>query len=363
MRAVLTADGQAADTVSRVPNLTWQRVPLSGAPETRVVALQAEPSGPDTTYGFSPNLLFAADGRPMIAAGAASGDVRFRILRAGADPYANASWTAWSAAPRLSGIDVITGFGPNGVWALVHRSVGDGQGQQLFRFAGTRFVRPRSLGTIGGPPQSNDIGSRIVGAAADFTQDAGGRLHAAWDRYGACGAGRHCLFYRRNEPRGFGPVVTSPLPAGAAAPGDLRLAPNAGGSGWMVWRGGVGGGAPRFATPLATPRGGCRIGSRRIARGPRATLPTHYGCVRPGGRYTARLLVSGRARGVRITSVRFSVDGGGAPAATDRRAPYRHTFTLPFAAGERHVSEARVTYRRGGRTGHTQVGRAIVMCP
>jgi hypothetical protein len=33
------------------------------------------------------------------------------------------------------------------------------------------------------------------------------------------------------------------------------------------------------------------------------------------------------------------------------------------APGERHVAEARVTYRRGGRSGHTQVGRAIVMCP
>jgi hypothetical protein len=131
----------------------------------------------------------------------------------------------------------------------------------------------------------------------------------------------------------------------------------------MVWRGGVGDGAPNFATPLATPPRGSRVGSERVARGPRVTLPTRYGCVAPGGRYRARLLVRGRPRGVRITAVRFSFDGGKAPSATDRRAPFAHTFTLPFAAGERHVSEARVTYRKGGRTGHTQVGRAIVMCP
>lgn len=360
--AVLTPDGQAADTLSQVDDVAWQRVPVSGPAETRSVSLENEPDGSDTSYRFRPSVLFAPDGRPMVAAASADNGFRFRVLGAGADPYANASWTPWGAAPRVRGVAGATGFGPNGVWALVERSIGAGQGQDLYRFSGTRFVRPRSLGTIGGPPQSNDLGQKTIGSASDFTEDAGGRLHAAWDTYGTCGAKRHCFFYRRNEPRGFGPPVTYPLPLGQT-PDALQLAPNAGGSGWMVWASGVGNGRPMFATPLATPPRGSRLGSKRVAHGPRATLPTRYGCVTAGGAYHARLLVSGRRRGVRITSVRFSFDGGGAPSATDRRAPYRHTFHLPFAAGERHVAEASVTYRRDGRPGHARVGRAIVMCP
>ena len=46
-----------------------------------------------------------------------------------------------------------------------------------------------------------------------------------------------------------------------------------------------------------------------------------------------------------------------------RRAPYRIVYRLTFAAGTRHVAEARITYRLNGRTRHTSVGRAIVMCP
>jgi hypothetical protein len=42
---------------------------------------------------------------------------------------------------------------------------------------------------------------------------------------------------------------------------------------------------------------------------------------------------------------------------------YRIVYRLPFATGTRHVAEARVTYRLGGRTRHTSVSRAIVMCP
>ena len=321
--------------------------------------------GRDTDFGF-PRIVTRPDGRPMIVASSPSTGTRYRVLRAGADPFANASWTAWSAAPRIPGIGAVPASGPNGVWALAQTSILDGQRQLLFRLRGSQFVRPRSLGTLGGGGRrsiSNDLGQRLVGSGRDFTEDAGGRLHAAWSRYEVCGPKRQCILYRRNEPRSFGPPVVYPLPLTAGAPSDLQLAPNAGGSGWLVWRGGVGSGAPNLATPLVTPPRGSRVGSRRVARGPRVTLPTRYGCVAPGGVYHARLLLSGRRHGVRITSVRFSFDGGNAPAATDRRAPYRHTFRLPFAPGERHVAEARVTYRRGGRSGHTQVGRAIVMCP
>jgi hypothetical protein len=141
-------------------------------------------------------------------------------------------------------------------------------------------------------------------------------------------------------------------------PRFLTLAPNEGGSGW--WCGAPD--SPSFATPLATLPRGSRIGSRRIGRSRRVTVPTHYACIAPGGRFVHRGLVGGRRGGVTIVSVDFSFDGAQL-ARTDRRAPCRIVYRLPFAAGTRHVAEARVTYRVRGRVQHTSVGRAIVMCP
>jgi hypothetical protein len=364
-QAALTPDGTAVDTLEdSVQHMAWQRVPLAGPPEQRLVSLTAEPNGSNTGFVFDGNAGFLPDGRPMVVGRSpdVDGGIRYRVLRAGAAAYVNGSWTPWSAAPALGGIFVDVGFGPNGIWALTHDSILAGQRLKVWRFNGRRFARPRSLGTIGGRATSNVLGVKLVsGSAVDFAEDAGGRLHVAWGRDDVCGARRHCLIYRRNEPRGFGPPVVYPLPLGMDEPHDVVLAPNEGGSGWMVFRPG-GGGASSFALPLVTPPRGSRIGSRRLGRSRRVTVPTHYACIAPGGRFVHRLLVTGRRRGVRIVSVRFSFDGGQL-ARTDRRAPYRVAYHLPFAAGTRHVAEAQVTYRLGGRARHTSVGRAIVMCP
>jgi hypothetical protein len=367
--ATLTPDGTAVDTLEDFVNdMAWQRVPISSPPtppETRIVSLTAEPNGAATSFVFSGNVGYLPDGRAMIVAQSPDvhlGGVRYRVLRAGADPYANGSWTAWSASPRLGAISTVTAFGPNGIWAMTHDSVLEGAGLRLWRFNGRRFARPRSEGTIGGPATTNVLGDTpVAGGAYAFVQDAGGRLHAAWSKPGLCGARRQCLLYRRNEPRGFGPPVVYPLPTEVRQPQFLTVAPNEGGSGWMVWRSGFGGDAS-YATPLATPPRGSRIGSRRIGRSRRVTVPTHYACIAPGGRFVHRALVGGRRRGVVIVSVRFSFDGGQL-ARTDHRAPYRIVYRLPFAAGTRHVAEARVTYRLAGRTRHTNIGRAMVMCP
>jgi hypothetical protein len=366
--AALTPDGRAIDTLEDfVTHMSWQRSPIPSAPtppEERLVSLTDEPNGAETSFVNSGNLTYLPDGRPMIVADSpdVGAGIRYRVLRAGADPYANASWTPWSAAPALGGINIDVASGPNGIWAMTHDSVLAGQSLRVWRFDGRRFVRPRSLGTIGGRATTNVLGVKLVGGAGlDFAQDAGGRLHIAWARYELCGPKRNCLVYRRNEPRGFGPPVVYPLALGMDEPQDVVLAPNEGGSGWMLWRPCCGG-APSFATPLATPARGSRIGSRRIGRSRRITVPTHYACIAPGGRFVHRALVSGRPRGVAIVSVRFSFDGGQL-ARTDHAAPYRLVYRLPFAAGTRHVAEARVTYRLGGRTRHTSVGRAIVMCP
>jgi hypothetical protein len=363
--AALTADGQAIDTVgfSGADPLSYQRVGVTGPPESRVVAMGTEPNGTKTTQISGPHLVNLPDGRPMLIVSGVDLGTRDRILRAGVDPFQDASWSAWSASPRLHGPFLWTTFGPNGVWELTDDGA---MGLRVWRFDGRRFVRPRSLGTIGGPPASNVLGAKHVAGTRelDFVQDGGGRLHVAWVSSTVCGRERHCLLYRRNEPRGFQPLAVYPLPRRLLLPDDITVAPNEGGSGWIVWIDGadVVDGAHNFATPLVTPPRGSRIGSRRLGRSRRITVPTHYACVAPGGRFVHRALLSGRRRGVTIVSVRFSFDGGQL-ARTDHHAPYRTVYRLSFDAGTRHVAEARVTYRLNGRTRHTSIGRAIVMCP
>ena len=337
-------------------------MPIDGGVETRSVELRHNADGSDPFQTGTPNVGQLADGRPMIVGEGTDLGVRPRVL-AGADPYVSTNWTAWSATPRLGGIGVRVAFGPNGTWALTSGSVLY-SGFHVWKWNSTRFAKPRSLGTIGGPATSNLIGGVNIGNIhlPAFAQDAGGRLHAVWDQYQLCGTRRHCLIYRRNEPRGFGPPVVYPLPAGLNEPRAIAIAANAGGSGWIVWSDGVAGASGAdFATPLVTPPRGSRVGSKRIQRR-RVTVPAHNGCIPPGGRFVHRLLVSGRRAGVRIRSVRFSFDDG-ALARIDRRPPFRVVYRLPFAAGTRHVARAEVTYRSGRRTRTTSVGRMIVICP
>ena len=188
-QAALTPDGGAVDTLENfVRHMSWQRVPIAGPPEQRIVSLTAEPDGRDTSFVFSGNLAYLPDGRPMLVAQSpdVGAGIRYRVLRAGADPYLNASWTPWSAAPALRGISVVSAMGPNGIWAMTHDSVLAGQGLKVWRFDGRRFARPRSLGTIGGPATTNALGDTpVAGGAYAFVQDAGGRLHGAWSRPGS----------------------------------------------------------------------------------------------------------------------------------------------------------------------------------
>ena len=348
----LTPDGGAVDTVD--DEQLWQRIPIAAGVETRIVNLRQNANGSDSGINETPNVGYLGDGRAMSIGWGSELGVRARVLT-GADPYVNASWTRWSAVRHLPGIAAYAGFGPNGTWLLTEGSVAF-SGFALFRWNGKRFAKPRSIGTIGGPPRSNVIGGVRIGNIYPpaFQQDAGGRLHAIWFRL--CGKRRGCLIYRRNEPRGFGPEVVYPL-----ATNDARaysIAANAGGSGWIVYSDfpAINHGATH-ALPLVTPPRGSRVGSRRIRR-TRITVPTHYGCIRPGGRFVHRLLVSGRRPRLRIRSVRFSFDNG-VLRRTDRRRPYRVVYRLPFAAGTRHVARAEVRYRGG----HATVGRMIVMCP
>jgi hypothetical protein len=227
------------------------------------------------------------------------------------------------------------------------------------RWNGTTFAVPKTMGTLAG------VGGGDVGVGPlpprDLRVDLAGRVHVAWVPPSSDCGPSICIAYRRSEPYGFGPQFIYPVAAPAeGTPSSLVVAPNAGGSGWLVW-GHEASGSLR-AAPLVTPPRHSRTGSRVLGHRRRMTVPARRGCIRPGSRFVHRLDLSGRRGRVRIVSVRFFLDDGQL-ARVDRRAPYRVTYTLSFPALTRHVAAARVSYRAGGRLRHATIGRMIVMCP
>jgi hypothetical protein len=355
--AELSPDGGFVDTVHDAVEMSFQRVPLGGGVESRVVPLGQHRS---TLW---PRVTHLPDGRPAVIAQYALGRLGARVPAAGADPENAAAWSpfnAWNGLRKSGASDVDAG--PTGTWLVATDDPATPRGNYLvriWRWGARGFARPRAIGALA-HRASQVLGAGAAtpfGAALDV--DAAGRLHAAWPlRPEDCG-GQHCFVYRRTDRRGFGPPVV--YPAGSAF-GDqderFGIAANSGGSGWLVW-------ATLYqqvrAVPLVTPPRGSRVGSVRIGRR-RVTAPDFYGCVPSGGTFTHRLIVDGR-RGARIVSVRLFIDAG-QPSRTDRRAPYRARFRLGFAPGTRHVAAAIVRYRLAGRHAlrTARIGRTFVMC-
>jgi len=287
------------------------------------------------------------------------GEVRTRVSKAGADPNTPGVWAATSPR-RLTGVSPRSlDSGPTGTWLLT-RSPGPRPNDpdvRLWRWDGRGFALARRVGVLN-RPQRQPLGLAAGDSIAVLDVDLAGRLHAVWARGRERCGGQHCLVYRRTDRGGFGPPVSYPVGCDVLdVPRDGVVAANSGGSGWIVWRGLD----TIRAVPLVTPPRGSRVGSRRIGS-LRVSVPDFYACAPPGGDFVHRLKVDGRRGRTRIVSVRFFFDEG-QPSATDRRAPWRRTFRLPFASGTRHVAGAEVTYRLGGSAPtHRTVGRTFVMC-
>jgi hypothetical protein len=355
--AKLSLDGGFVDTVAFTSDtVLFQRVPVAGVAERRVVALGEKH---DVRV---PRVTHLPDGRPAVIAHFAEGRLGVRAPAAGADVNEAASWGPFGAWHLLRGADASAGdVGPTGTWLLTteeHRTSNGTLPVRIWRWGTHGFEHPHTIGALARGA------SQAIGGAQDtnlvaLDVDLAGRLHAAWPLNRSACRGEQCIVYRRTDRNGFGPPIVYPL---GPAQGDVMLrfsvAANAGGSGWLVWSDL----SDRIrAVPLVTPPLGSRVGSRRIGRR-RVTIPDFYGCVPSGGRFVHRLDVDGR-RGAQIVSVRFFFDAG-QPARTDRRAPWRVTFTLPFAPGTRHVAGAIVRYRLSGRrtVRSVRIGRTFVMC-
>lgn len=239
--AQLSADGNAVETVGDTTDdssFGWQRVPLTGGPEQRVVPLASQ-----TEDVIQPELGRLSDGRTIVAGTASGTRAAFRVLGSG-DPYTPASSTPWGRVKSFQGFHPRLASGRSGTWVLSE------QGSRLAvrRWNGTGFAVVRR--------EAGGLSTRLRGLAESFdlAVDPAGRVILAWTRsIERCG-GRICLSYRRAvPPRPFGPTVTYPVGRkDSVAPWEVVVTADAKGRGWIVWRDGShadGGGLVR-ATPI-----------------------------------------------------------------------------------------------------------------
>jgi hypothetical protein len=356
--AELSLDGAFVDTVASTPTgeVQFQRVPLGGGTEQRVVSLGVKRDL------LAPRITHLADGRPVVIAHYAVDRLGARVARPGAEPNDPAAWGSATAMHRLRDADASDGdVGPTGTWLLAtvkQRTSAGALPVKVWRWGAHGFEDPRTIGALA-RRAGQQVGQGQDTNVVSLDVDLAGRLHTAWPLSQSDCGGHLCLVYRRTDRRGFmAPIV---YPVGASTADTVQhfaIAANSGGSGWLVWDDLS---ARVRAVPLVTPPLGARVGSKRIGRR-RVSVPDFYGCVPTGGTFVHRLRVDGRP-GTRILSVRFFFDAG-QPSRTDHRAPYRLRFTLAFPPGSRHVAGALVRYRLPGerRVRSARIGRTFVMC-
>jgi hypothetical protein len=356
--AELSPDGAFVDTVSSTTTgeVQFQRVPLGGGTEQRVVSLGVKRDL------LPPRVTHLADGRPVVIAHYATNRLGARVAALGVDPNDPAAWGPPTAWRRLRAADASDGdLGPTGTWLLTtvkQRTSAGSLPVEVWRWGARGFEDPRTIGALA-RRAGQQVGQGQDTNVVSLDVDLAGRLHAAWPLSQRDCGGHLCLVYRRTDRKGFmAPIV---YPVGAANADTVQhfvVAANSGGSGWLVWDDLA---ARVRAVPLVTPPRGSRVGSRRIGRR-RASIPDFYGCVPTGGTFVHRLRVDGRP-GARIVSVTFFFDAG-QPSRTDHRAPWRLPFRLDFPPGSRHVAAAIVHYRLPGerRVRAVRIGRTFVMC-
>jgi hypothetical protein len=232
--AALTPDGTAIDLVEGIVSHDgFQRVPVSGAPESRLVPLLAEPTGAPTIFYYSLNIAELPGGRPMLIADDHHRRTRYRIF-AGGDLYANAAWSPWSAARALHSGDPSLGDGALGPAIVTQGGVAT---PRIYaqRWLGTRFSRRRAIGrlTLNG------------GAGPVLAQAPTGALRAAWLVAARRCHGFVCVAWRHSR-RGlrFGRERRFRVGRGAALiPRRMAIAASGSGRGWLVWSDGQGTGA------------------------------------------------------------------------------------------------------------------------
>jgi hypothetical protein len=233
--ALLTADGQAVDLISDGTSTNdFTRAPLGGPPPPTLVDLQA---GSPASFAGDGDLVRLRDGRTLALLGSSSDGSFYRLL-AGADPFADASWTPHR---RLTPEDeeAVGAAGPRGAFAMYGRHLLDqirgAPPQVVRRFRGTRWGRPRGV--------FYEVDANFPEHALE--QDARGRLHAVIVGNADSGK-RACIAYARTRTgRWFSRAVSVHLALSRADhPRALALAVDARGGGAVTWA--TAGGAARL---------------------------------------------------------------------------------------------------------------------
>jgi hypothetical protein len=178
----LSPDGQALDTLHAGSTIghELQRVPLAGAPETRVVRLA------DSKWAAHATLAAVDGTTAYLRDGAGRGPLLQRSF-AGGDLYAPAAWPRRRFGPRAEHLPDAAS-GPRGTWlATMSRRI-----PRRVRLRRLRAAGPGPARAITGPAGVREL--RIA-------QDGRDRLHVTWlaqDEQGSvCGGGRLCLVTTR----------------------------------------------------------------------------------------------------------------------------------------------------------------------
>jgi hypothetical protein len=219
--AELTRDGSAVDTVAfDLVSSRFQRVPLGGGVETRVVSLGT----PRSTR--APRVTHLPDGRPAVLQQYRAHALGTRVPARGADPNVQGAWRPARALRSVRRGDTSDADrGPSGTWLAATTEGGAAEPVRIWRWGKHGFAHPRTLGR--GTPGPNSV-------ALDVAAD--GRRFVAWSRLPGRCHGRHCLVYRRSTRHGFRHAVTVRAGKGTAAqPDQIRIATTTGGRGWLVW--------------------------------------------------------------------------------------------------------------------------------
>jgi hypothetical protein len=229
--AALTPDGSAVDTVAYgVLDVRYQRVPLAGGVESRVVSLGA----PRSTR--PPRVTQLPDGRPVVTEQFRAHALVARAPAPNADPDAQGSWAAAAAGRRLGGADTSdTERSAHGTW-LAAMQEGRSSPVRVWRWGGRGFTPPHTIGVLRRrAPRTLGHGTPGPDSLA-LGLDAAGHLFVAWSLLPRECHGHHCLVLRRSDRRGFRrPVTYAAGTAPLAQPDQIRIAVNAAGRGWLVW--------------------------------------------------------------------------------------------------------------------------------
>jgi hypothetical protein len=368
--------GNSISYASATSAVFFFNAPLGGGIERRFVQL-AGPEG-----GGAGAVIGLAGTTPVVAYAdlAEPQTLYWRAYRGPAGLDEAAAWTP--PQPIESGVDVLEddaiASGPAGLFVMYQRGAAHGvQRLVVRRFTGAGFGPATPIG------EPLRAGADDYPVPADLTEDASGRLHAAWIDYRS-----HRLRAAASTAGGetwgrpFTIAAGRAVPAGERSVPRLDVAAAPDGLGYAVWVGGSGRGEA-FRLRAAQlephgPHGSCRLpnclilggAARRASGNRRFELRTRVvSCAPRRLKVEAKVTIAPRRARLRarLRGVSMRLDGGG-PRRAEGRPPTRF-FSFPRNAhGGSHRLSARLALSVSSAHGRPQrrgltLSQSFASCP